>query len=180
MTTRTRRRGYTLFELIAVMAVLVILAVIILPSVSAFRGDTRQRAAADVIRTELKIARARAKEEGRPYRVAISQDGTRIRRAPEADDFASVSAFDHAAGSAAAVDYPFEYAKAQVVAEQDATPPTSGDGWVTIATALPDGTCREVSVLVSLTEDDRGPIYLRIRGLTGSSRIVPAPNGGSR
>ena len=172
MTARYRR-GYTLFELIVVMAVLLLLAAIILPSLSAFRGDTRHRAAADTIRSELAVARARAMEEGRPYRVAISHpDGKRIRRGPDGIDFTQSAPFDGPSGSAAVVDYEFDYVTASVVSETDLQPePTAG--WITIATLLPDGTCREDTSLVVITEPDNGSLRVRVRGLTGSARVVP-------
>ena len=94
MTTRPPRRGFTLVEVIVVMAILILLAIIVLPSLGAFRGDTRSRAAGDVIRGELAVARARAKDEGKPYRVALSPDGRRLRRAPDAADFAQAPASD--------------------------------------------------------------------------------------
>jgi prepilin-type N-terminal cleavage/methylation domain-containing protein len=172
------RCGFTLFELIVVMALLLLLAAVILPSVGAFRGDTRQRAAADTIRGELATARARAMEENKPYRVAVSQDRTRLRRAPDGPDFATTSASDGASGSATAVDYAFNSVTAEVVPEQDTTPQAT-DGWVTLATFRPDGTCCENSTLVAIKEDDRGGLYLRIRGITGSSRVVPNPASGN-
>jgi prepilin-type N-terminal cleavage/methylation domain-containing protein len=182
MTTHTPRRGYTLFELLVVMAILLLLAVIIIPSVVSFRGDTRQRAAADVIRGELAVARARAKEEGRPYRVAVSDDGTRIRRAPDDTSFAEAGASSQASGSAIVVEYAFDYVTAQVVPEQDANPPTKENGWTTVAVVQPDGTCREDNVLVSLKDNDGGTLYLRVRGLTGRSRVLTQPptNGGTK
>jgi prepilin-type N-terminal cleavage/methylation domain-containing protein len=170
VTTRNRR-GYTLFELIVVMAVLLMLAAVILPSVGAFRGDTRQRAGIDTVRGELAVARARAMEEGRPYRVAVSQDKKRIRRAPDSSEFAQTGAFDGPSGSAAAVDYPFDYVTAEVVSESDLAP-EAVDGWVTVAVVHPDGTCREDTVLVVITEPDNGSLRLRVRGLTGSCRVV--------
>lgn len=171
------RRGFTLFELIVVMALLLLLAAIILPSVGAFRGDTRQRAAADSIRGELAVARARAMEEGRPYRVAISQDKARLRRAPDGADFAQVPGSDHFDASGAAVDYAFEHVTAEVVAEQDMPAPESVDGWMTIATVLPDGTCREDTALIVITEQNNGSLRVRVRGLTGSARVVPNTGG---
>ncbi len=173
-----RRAGFTIFELMVVMALLILLAAVILPSVGAFRGDTRQRAGADTIRGEIVIARTRAMEENRPYRVAISQDGTRIRRAPDGLDFAQVSAFGHPDPAAVAVDYEFEHVTAEVVAEQTDMPPDSADGWVTVATVQPDGTCREDSALVVIKEDKNGSLKVRVRGLTGASRVVP--NGGAK
>lgn len=182
MTARTARRGYTLFELIVVLAILLLLAVAVLPSIGAFRGDTRQRAAADAIRGELAVARARAREEGKPYRVALSPDGLRIRRAPDAADFEQTPAADQSSGSAAAVDYPFDSVTAAVVADGAAPAPVSENGWVTIATVQPDGTCREDTALVSVKDGDQPPLYIRVRGLTAASRIVPSSsvNGGAR
>jgi prepilin-type N-terminal cleavage/methylation domain-containing protein len=172
MTASAARRGFTLFELIVVMALLLLLAAIILPSVGAFRGDTRQRAAADSIRGEMAIARARAMEEGRPYRVAISQDKTRLRRAPDGADFAQAQGSDRFDAAAAVVDYAFEHVTAEVVTEQDMLPPEAAEGWVTVATVLPDGTCREDTALIVITEPDNGSLRVRVRGLTGSSRVT--------
>lgn len=182
MTTHDTRRGYTLFELVVVMALLLLLAAVILPSIGAFRGDTRQRAAADAIRGELAVARARAKDEGQPYRVALSEDGARIRRGPESANFGEASGFDHASGSALVVDYPFDHVTAAVVADGDIAAPGADNGWVTIATVQPDGTCREDTALIAIREDDRGTLFLRVRGLTASARLLPpsAANGGNR
>jgi Tfp pilus assembly protein FimT len=167
-----------MLELLVVMAILVLLAVVVLPSIGAFRGDTRQRAAADAIRGELAVARARAAEEGKPYRVAISRDGTRIRRAPDGPDFATVAGAEHPGGSARVVDYPFEQQiTAEVVTEQDAQVESETDDWVTIALVMPDGTCRADNVVVSLKEDGRQGLFVRVRGLTGTSRVVTNPNG---
>lgn len=182
MTRCSPRRGYTLIELLAVMAVLVLIAAVVIPSVAAFRGDSRPRAAADAIRGELAVARARAKEEGRPYRVALSEDGKRLRRAPDEPDFGEVSASGGASGSSPAVDYAFDTVTASVVPEPDSAPPAAVNGWTTLATVLPDGTCREDSVLVSLKDGDGPQLQLRIRGLLGRSRVVAGPgaNGGAK
>ena len=170
--------GFTIFELIVVLTLLLLLAAVILPSVGAFRGDTRQRAGADSIRGELAVARARAMEEGRPYRVAIREDGKRIRRAPDTADFAQTGAFGHADSSAAVVDYEFEHVTAEVVAEQDMLQPSGADGWTTIAIVLPDGTCRDDTALVAIKEENNGELRVRVRGLTASSRVVPS--GGTK
>jgi prepilin-type N-terminal cleavage/methylation domain-containing protein len=174
------RGGYTLMEVIVVMAILVLLAVIVLPSVFAFRGDTRPRAAADMIRAELASARARASEDGVPYRIAITQDGKRIRRAPDNEEFATATAVDHPSPGAKVVEYAFEYSSAKVVAETDAGAPAENDGYTTIATVLPGGSCREDNVIIAVTDDDGATLHIRVRGLTGSSRVVPNPNGGTR
>jgi type II secretion system protein H len=182
MTRRPPRRGYTLIELIAVMAILVLIAAVIIPSVAGFRGDSRPRAAADAIRGELAAARARAKEEGRPYRLALSQDGKRFRRAPDDENFGQAAAADASGGAFAAVDFAFEHVTASVVPEQDAPPPAPVDGWVTVATVLPDGTCREDTVLVSLKDEDGPALQLRVRGVTCRTSVVtnPSATGGAK
>lgn len=176
MTTRTRR-AFTLFELVVVMAILLLLAAVILPSLGAFRGDTRHRAAADSLRGELAVARSRAMEENRPYRVAISDDGKRVRRAPDTAEFAQTPASPHADSTAAAVDFELEHVTAEVTSESDLQP-ESVEGWVTVATLQPDGSCREDSALVLITEPNNGTVRVRVRGVTGSSRVVP--NGGAK
>src|SRR5262245_20554397 len=49
MTRHNSRRGYTLFELIVVMAILILLAAVLIPTVAVFRGDSRPRAGTDSI-----------------------------------------------------------------------------------------------------------------------------------
>ena len=89
--------------------------------------------------------------------------------------FAEAGAFESAHGSAAAVDYPFDDVTAAVVAESDAAPPTSADGWVTLATVQPDGTCREDNVLVAIKDGAGMTLHLRIRGVTCRTYVVPNP-----
>lgn len=187
MTVRNTRRGYTLFEMLVVLALLVLLTALVLPSAEGLRSGPRQRAAADAIRGELAVARSRAMEEGRPYRIALSSDNTRIRRAPDDENFAQAGAFSAASGSAVAVDYPFDHVTAVRTADQTAQAPSSNDGWVTIASVQPDGTCIEDSVLVSIQENNIPGLCIQVRGLTGSSTILPggstsqaAGNGGTR
>jgi type IV fimbrial biogenesis protein FimU len=201
VTTRSTRsrRGYTLIELLVVMAIMILFVSIVLPSINAFFGTNRPKAAADQIRGELAAARAWAIEEGVPYRVALSADGTRVRRAPESE-------FDEPAvinglASARRVEQTFEKAIAEVVVGEDGSsaPAVAGD-WVTIAVVLPDGTCRDdrldaedngnqvVTVAVRERADPDKPagnpvVHVIVRGITGHVRVVtgspttPAPQG---
>ena len=56
------------------------------------------------------------------------------------------------------------------------------DDWITLGTFLPNGTCREDSMLVLIKEEGAGTLRVRVRGLTGSSRVVTnaEANGGKR
>ncbi|MDY3561673.1 prepilin-type N-terminal cleavage/methylation domain-containing protein [Gemmata sp. JC673] len=169
------RRGYTLFELVVVLALLLLLAAVVLPGIGVFEGDTRQRAGADAVRAELAQARARARDESKPYRVAISEDGRRLRREADGPDFGS-AAGEPGSGSAACVDLEFERVTAEVQT-LDGGAASGESGWITVATVLPDGSCREDGALVVFKDGNKTPLYVQVRGLTGSSRVVPNPNG---
>lgn len=177
MTTRTaRRRGFTLIEVLLVMAVLVLLAAVILPSVSTLRGDSRPQAAVDAIRTELAAARARATTENRPYRLAIDSAGNRLRRAPDGLDFSDAAATDHPDAASTAVDFEFDRVTAELLSDPSTS--TSPDGWQTIAVVLPGGTCLDDSITIGVRDRDHpaGVVRVHIRGLTATAKIVaPAP-----
>src|SRR2546423_5988455 len=81
--TSTRRRGYSILELLVVMAALIILGAFALPTLFGMRGDTRSKAAADMLKARMNEARSKAMEDGTPYRLAVSGD---LRRAPLAPD----------------------------------------------------------------------------------------------
>jgi len=142
MRYERRNTGYTLVELLVVLAILILLAVLILPSTSSLSGTTRQKAAADAIRGELAAARAWAMEDGEPYRVALSPDGARIRRAPEGT-FAQSAAVEGGSASTKSSEQVFEHAVAAIDSGPNQTAPSAIDGWITIAVVLPDGTCRD-------------------------------------
>lgn len=170
--TTPRRDGFTLLEVLLVMTVLVILAAWIGPTLSGLRGNLYQKGAADRLRGRIADARTMAMKEGTPHRLAVSSDGTRVRLAPDTLDFANIQAGADAGPTAKAIEQPFERATVAVVgggAEADA-----GDGWVTVATFLADGTCREDNVTVEVREEPFPPIRLHLRGVTGYARVLPA------
>lgn len=174
MTTRTtRRRGFTLIEVMLVLAVLILLAAVLLPSISVFRGDSRPQAAVDSIRGELAIARGRAMIENRPYRIAIDETKTRIRRAPDGPDFATTPAADHADGGSTAVEYGLEHATAEILSDASVAPAIEG-GWQTVAVVLPAGSCLDDAMTVRVQDRDNSQSVLRvqIRGLTATARVV--------
>src|SRR5438132_8200215 len=84
---RNRRRpGYTLMELLVVLALLLILGGLLAPTFSASSRDTGVKAGADLVRGRMEDARGNAIEDARPYRFAVSADGTRVRVSPDGLD----------------------------------------------------------------------------------------------
>ena len=173
------RRGYTILELLVLLALLVILGAAILPSISGIAGNVRQKAAADLVRARLADARAKAMENNQAHRVSLNDDGTRIRVAPDDPQYATTPA-DHPAGYQSKVtEDAITKASAHVVIEaNDPVPERDGSGWTTVATFLPDGPCREASnVIVEVREKNYPPIRIRIRGVTGGTKLLPVdPN----
>ena len=168
-----RRDGYSLIELLVVLAALVILGAVLVPTFSGMSRDTKVKAGADVIQARIAEARAAAIEDARPYFLLLSPDGTRVRVAPD-EQFADASAGEAENGPFhAEQDLPAEVTARAVVGGMAATP--DADGWVRVATFLPDGTCKEDSAAVELTEPGVYPLTIRIRGLTGTSSVAAGP-----
>jgi type II secretion system protein H len=81
----TRRSGYTLFELILVVAVMGIVAALAVPLIGTMYGDKKLTAAADMVRARWADARSRAAEEGRPYRFEVTPGTGKFRLVPHDD-----------------------------------------------------------------------------------------------
>lgn len=168
------RPGMTLLELTLVLALLLILAVGVLPSVTAIKGNTRQKAAADLVRARLADARAKAMEDGVPYRIAFHQDGTRVRVGPDGPDFGTRPADTPGSAASRVTEDTLEEATAHVTHDSDTSDPEiDQSGWVTVATCTAEGTCREASVIIEVREKQFPPIRIHVRGVTGSSKVLP-------
>src|SRR5262245_17202923 len=74
-------------ELVIVLAVLVMLATLVYPSIDAMYGDYRVTAATDIIRSSWAMARARAIDDGQAYRFAIVPGRGNFRVAPDNSAF---------------------------------------------------------------------------------------------
>lgn len=157
-----------------VIAVLLILAAVTFPSIAAMQGNVRQKAATDTVRARIADGRARAMEHGAEYRLAVHQDGTRLRLAADGPDFADRPADNPPTGSSLASEDTLEKATVAVLADASmGETPADSSGWVTIATFLPDGTCREDSVVIAINEPTFPAMRVHLRGVTGSSRVLP-------
>jgi len=181
MTTRrlrrSRRSGYSLLELLAVLAILITLGGLIAPTFTSLAGDTKVKAGADLIRGRIADAKAAAMKDGRAYRVAISEDGTRVRVSPDEVAYALAPATEDDEDDMGPLviedDLPTNVTVvpqlsdgSQAVVDQS--------GWIRVLTCLPDGTCREDLAILEVREPGTHSMVVRVRGLTGASSVSVA------
>lgn len=162
------RRGVTLLELIAVMAALVILGAVLVPSLSGMSRDTNVKAGADLLRQRMAEARSHSMGDGRVYRVTVSPDGSKVRVSPDMD---SQSDLDADAPFFAEDAFPTGVS-AHVTVDPESPSASDSSGWYVVATVLPDGTCREDGPEVVVSEPNCYPIRIQIRGLTGATTVT--------
>lgn len=182
--------GFTLLEVVLVLALIVILGALLYPSLDSMYADYRLTAAADEVRARWAEARAQAVNEGRDYRFAVVRNGGNIRIAPDS------AAFWGNGGTATqpdAVTPPLivETALPRGVrvllgdpvglAAQDLEGETSLplgniglDAWTGVVTFRPDGTADALDgrdsgvVRLTLVGKYATPLVLELRTLTGS------------
>ncbi|HZT80374.1 MAG TPA: hypothetical protein VFA26_09135 [Gemmataceae bacterium] len=194
---RSGRPSYTLFELLLVLAVLVILAALAYPSLSKARGGYALREAVDQVRTAWAEARTHAVNEGQPYRFAVVPGQGNFRIAPDAAAYWS-------GGDLPPVNDPSN----RPLVHEGALPrgirfnldgtgaPPGGDtsqspdkvdpsSYTTVVTFLPDGTAQtpaggvdnEDVVVITLRVAGVRPMQLKLRTLTGAVTVRPVEEG---
>jgi prepilin-type N-terminal cleavage/methylation domain-containing protein len=166
--------GYTILEVLVVIAILTILGSLVLPTIAGFRRDTRVKAGADTFRELMADARGQAMEEGQAYRLAVSVDGKRLRVAPDTFESLGEAAQQDDDGPLIREASLPDEVTLSVVDDEDLTAADNA-GWRRVATLLPDGTCREDVVDIAFNEPGVNPLYLRVRGLTGSAETIDMP-----
>jgi prepilin-type N-terminal cleavage/methylation domain-containing protein len=173
------RPGYTLLEVLITMAILVVGASLVIPSIGSFGAETRVLAGADMVKGRLAEARARAVEEGRPYRFEIV-DATHCRIAADVGDPAEPtagSADDSEGGQDTLprnVSFDLNGSRADAAADDTTDSGTSGAGLRVVF--LPDGSAREDAVIRVTSEGSR-PAILHLRALTGTTSLTRDKEG---
>ena len=177
---RTRRRGFTILEILVVMAIILLLGAILLPTVGAFWGNNRTKASANMLQARLADARSYAIAQGRPYQVLASPDGTQVKVAPDASEppeqiGSETPSYDFSAEST----FPIPVTISPIYTGADSTASSDASGWIRLVTFLADGTCREDSMEVHLIEEKSTTIVVRVRGLTGDVSVNPMKADGT-
>jgi hypothetical protein len=153
-----------MFEVVLVMAVLVVAASITIPAILPMLTSNHLQAASDMVRSHWTEMKTRAISDGRSYRFSIIENTGKFRIAPEdeADDHGERRPWvlegtlpgnvlftgSHAIGDS----------KSQAAA---------GGGWTRVVTILANGTSHE-DVQVSFGQSGSRPLVLRLRGATGA------------
>src|SRR5262245_48840117 len=181
---RASRQGFTLFELILVLTLIVILGAVSYPTLEAMYGGFKSTAAADAVRTCWAQARAKAMNDGIPYRFSVVPGKGNYRLAPDTGEFWSSNGATPSATDPANPPLVLEMAlpkgvrfntpKAVQAGDTGGDPAdtvlapgtTDNTSWTTVAVFLPDGTARTDAEVVLLTAGAR-PLVMRMRGLTG-------------
>jgi Tfp pilus assembly protein FimT len=170
---RTRDRGgFTLFEVLLVMAIIIIMMSVAIPTIQSWYGDSRVKGAADDIRGAWAEARAHAIDEGVNYRFAVNYDTGRFKVGPDDSDHWENSDDSQDADSTTGTG-PLTLRKTIAKGIKFTRPPDfntapDANGWTTLINFLPDGTCKEDSTTV-INADGFPTITLRMRGLTGTA-----------
>jgi prepilin-type N-terminal cleavage/methylation domain-containing protein len=153
------RRGFSLLELLVVMAVLVLLAAIAVPTIDGMYGHVRMSAAVDTVKGIWAEARTNAIDDGVPYRFSVIPGEGKCRLAPDRAEFWSGGESSTEGGVVIQSELPNGISFSS----------SSGDAasdWVAVAIFMPDGSCQD-DVEMTLRGQGYAPVSMHIRGLTG-------------
>jgi prepilin-type N-terminal cleavage/methylation domain-containing protein len=175
-----RRRGFTLFELILVMAVLLLAFFIALPAIQPMVATNNLQAASDTVQAHWTEMRTRAIAEGRPYRFAIKEKTGEYKIAPDTKEFWGGDGDADVAKTDVKPLVVEDKLPGKIVFQKyevtccDSCAAAQGQGaggWSHVLTFLPNGTARE-DVQISFGQDGARSLTLVMRGMTGTVTTV--------
>jgi Tfp pilus assembly protein FimT len=157
------RHGFTILETLLVLALMIIIASIAVPSIDAMYSGVKLTAAADTVRGQWADARARAVEDGVAYRFSVVPQTGKFKVAPDAGDDAPA---DDGGDAPLKVEDTLPGNVTFADASEANTDGSDGD-YQSVVVFLPDGTARE-DVQVGFRSRGTRTLILRLRGLTGA------------
>ncbi len=193
---RSRRRAFTLIEVILVLAIIVIIVAIAYPSLEGAYCQARLTAGADGFKAALLHARAQAVEDGIPYRVAILPGKGNFRVAPDLPSHWNGNGGD-SSSSNDSTNPPFildeHMPRGTWFSETLAPSESRSDGdtfyepekapigqYKTVAVFLPDGTARDDDQPPPICGKGGTPLMVHVRSLTGEVTVSRYQSEGGR
>jgi prepilin-type N-terminal cleavage/methylation domain-containing protein len=197
MKTRACRPGYSLLELVLVLAVMLIVTALALPSLKGMYGSYKLNGAVDSVRAAWAQARARAIAENRPYRFGVIPETGQYRVAPDLPDYWTGSgrpSSDLTNGEGAVLEESLPPgvrfsmsgggAPSADVGDSSLDPAgrgskssASADAYTSAAVFRPDGTARADCEILFQVRGAR-PTALCLRGMTGVITVKSNPGSG--
>jgi prepilin-type N-terminal cleavage/methylation domain-containing protein len=174
MAVPPSRPGYTLLEVILVVAIIAMVTAVAYPSLEAMYGYYKVTAAVDAVRGAWAQARAHAIEEGRPYRFAVIAGSGKFRIAPDVPSYWSGGgAPDGENGYVLEDELPkgvrFTVNASDSGVDQPQDQGGSGD-WSGAVSFLSDGTA-SLNLEVLFEVEGARPMMLQLRALTGTVAV---------
>jgi len=194
---QSNRPCFTLFELVLVLAILIIVTGLVYPSLDAMYGGFKLTQSTDMVRAGWAGAKSHAIDEGRPYRFAVVLNKGNYRIAPDSADFWAGNS--DASGTSDAINGPLVIEEALPAgirfastdsAAQASGPDSAGDSsmpkgsvdmsmWHTTAVFLPNGTARD-DVEILFQSGGVSPLLMKMRALTGAVTVKTLNSEGNR
>lgn len=166
-----RRSGFTLLELMLVMAVILVAGAIAVPAIDSMMSDGKAKAASDMVRARWAEIRGRAMREGRPYKFSVTYQSGKWRIEPENPADPSETGEDQNFYKEGELPQGVLFAKDQGTIGEASK---GGGDYETLAVYLPDGTARD-DVQIMFGQSGSQAIGLKLRALTGAvSSFDPA------
>ena len=192
------RRGYTLFEMVIVLALILIIAGLSIPSIQSMYSDSKMQAAVDQVRGAWAGMRSHAISEGQQYRFSVAVNGSDFRAAPDSSDYwgggdppAAADPINPPLVIQGSLPKGIRFtadandpgaADPSTPPSSSSAPSTSSGAWSTLAVFLPDGTAQQdVEIVFRSPDSGATPISLRLRALTGgvtTTRLSAAASAG--
>lgn len=182
------RSGWTLLELLLVLAILIVVAGIALVNFDSAYDEVKLNSAADTVRRSWAQARAEAIDTGIAYRFAVQPGTSRFRIAPDLPEYWSAGAAPTAESTESGQQLPivedelpekivFDFGGG-VSALDDAGVNAAATDWTPVLTFLPVGTA-SADRDITLRLKNARPVRVRIRALTCSVKVETLTPGES-
>lgn len=155
------RRGFTILETMLVLALIVVVAAIAIPSIESMYSGVKLTSAADAVRSQWAEARARAAEDGIAYRFSVIPQSGKFKVAPDRQDEATND------GEDAPLVFEGELPGGVLFADATDLNGESDGEYQSLVVFMPDGTARN-DIEVGFRANGTRTLILRLRGLTGA------------